>query len=53
MKTEQVKAKADKVISFSDLPFGTLISNIAKAMIKEHGFYTYTDMRTNEKIFVQ
>ena len=52
MKIQTIKSKADKVISLSELTEGTMLYKIAKAMINAHGYYTYTQMRTNEKIFV-
>ena len=50
MKPETIKAKADKVIKLSDMKAGTLPKIIATAMIKEHGYYTYTN--GNIKVFV-
>ena len=50
MKNETIKAKADKVIKLSDITGGTLLKRIATAMIKEHGYYTYTN--GNIKVFV-
>ena len=50
MKPETIKAKADKVIKLSDMVDGTLAKRIASAMIREHGYYTYTN--GNIKVFV-
>ena len=52
MKLSTIKAKADVIQSLSDLTEGTMLYKIAKAMINAHGYYTYTQMQTNEKCFV-
>jgi len=45
--------QADHVVSLDELKFDTFLYKIAKAMIKFHGFYGYTDVEENLKIFVK
>ena len=52
MTTTTIKSKADKVQNLSDIKEGTLLYNIARAMIKVHGYYTYTEIGSNIKFFV-
>ena len=52
MNATTAKAKADKCITLSEVPTGTILYNIARAMINAHGFYGYTNASTDEKIFV-
>ena len=51
-ETATIKSKADKIQTLSDIPVGTLLHKIAGAMIKFHGYYTYTEIGTNRKCFV-
>ena len=52
MTAQTAKSKADKCITLSEVPTGTMLYNIAKAMINAHGFYGYTNASTDEKVFV-
>jgi len=52
MKANRIKLKADKIVNLSSLPIGTMLHKIASVEIRFKGFYTYTDMNTNKKIFV-
>jgi len=52
MKIETIKSKADVIQTLSDIPNGTILHEIAKNMIKFHGFYTYRNIDTNQKYFI-
>ena len=47
-----IKSKADKCIKLADLPTGTMLHKIANANIRYNGYYTYTDLITDNRIFV-
>ena len=49
---KNIKEKADRVKTLNESGLSGLPLTIAKAMIKQHGFYTYVDAKTQEKVYI-
>jgi len=54
MKTNiaEIKSMADRIITLSEIKEGTLLHEIASVKVNYNGYYTYTDIETDERIFV-
>ena len=52
-KIDRIKASADKVITVNPFKEDTIGWTIAQMTLIANGYYTYTDGKTKEKVFIE
>ena len=51
-KIEEIKSQADEIWSLEDLPHPSYIYNEANANLRFNGFYSFTNVETQSKVFI-